>query len=131
MPRKVQVKNGGWFWAREKGEAPSPNSGRPRNIFKEAIRDVAEHSGKQVEVVGLLVDTDGNVTDQEVRVMIALPSVQAVVQTMFRRAAKGNVQAAKWLTETGYGKSIQLGEDPENPLGGGFAVVLPDNGRDR
>jgi hypothetical protein len=90
---------------------------------------VSESGVQDVVMSGYLVDADGNVTKERVQVSVTLPSVQAVVQKMFRKAGKGDVPAAKWLTETGYGKSVILGEDQDNPLGGGFAVVLPDNGR--
>lgn len=129
MARKVEGKNGGYLLAREPGEAPSPRSGRPRNVFREAIQLVAEKGVQDVVLSGYLVDADGKATGEKVQVLVTLPSVQAVVQKMFRRAGKGDVQAAKWLTETGYGKTLNLGEDPDNPIGGGFAVVLPENGR--
>lgn len=129
MAKKVEGKNGGTLYAREPGEKPSPRSGRPRNVFREAIQLVAEKGVQDVVLSGYLVDESGKVTKQKVQVSVTLPSVQAVVQKMFRRAGKGDVQAAKWLTETGYGKTLNLGEDPDNPIGGGFAVVLPENGR--
>lgn len=129
MAKKVSGKNGGYLLAREPGEPPSPKSGRPRNVFREAIQAVAEKGVQDVVLTGMLVDEKGVVTKQKVQVSVTLPSVQAVVQKMFRKAGKGDVPAAKWLTETGYGKTLNLGEDPDNPIGGGFAVVLPDNKR--
>lgn len=129
MAKKVEGKNGGFLMAREPGEPPSPKSGRRPNVFREAIQMVAESGVQDVEMYGYLVDADGKATKERVRVLITLPSVQAVVQKMFRKAGKGDVMAAKWLTETGYGKTLNLGEDPDNPIGGGFAVLLPDNKR--
>lgn len=129
MAKEVKGRNGGTLYAREPGDPASPKVGRPRNVFRDAIQMVAEKGVQDVVLVGYLVDEDGKVTRERVRVSVTLPSVQAVVQKMFRKAGKGDVQAAKWLTETGYGKTLNLGEDPDNPIGGGFAVVLPENGR--
>lgn len=129
MAKKVAGRNGGYLLARQPGEPASPKVGRPRNVFREAIQMVSEKGVHDVVLSGYLVDGDGNVTKEKVQVSITLPSVQAVVQKMFRKAGKGDVPAAKWLTETGYGKTLNLGEDPDNPIGGGFAVVLPDNKR--
>ena len=80
-------------------------------------------------VDGLLV-VDGEVTGQRVKVSVRFPAAEAVVVKMFRKAArKGDVAAARWLSETGFGKTINLADDPDNPIGGGFAIVLPDNSR--
>lgn len=71
---------------------------------------------------------DGEVTGERVKVSLRLPAAEAAVVKMFRKAAKkGDVAAARWLSETGFGKTINLADDSENPLGGGFAIVLPDN----
>jgi len=130
MAKQIKGRNGGTLIVREKGDpVTSPNVGRKRNVFREAIQAVAEGGVQDVVLSGYLVDDDGTVTKERVKVSVTLPSVQAVVQKMFRKAGKGDVPAAKWLTETGYGKTLNLGEDPDNPIGGGFAVVLPENGR--
>lgn len=119
---------GGTIYPREKGDPALPGAGRRKNPFKEIIQDVAEGGTLKMTVEGFLL-VDGVVTNQKVLVQITLPAADAVVRKMFKKAAKGNVPAAKWLTETGYDKTLKIGEDPDNPLGGGFAVILPDNKR--
>lgn len=129
MAKEVQGKNGGTLHPREKGEPALPGAGRPKNPFKEAIREQAEGGRSELVLEGLLV-VDGVATSERVKVLVSLPAAEAVVVKMFKKAArKGDVAAARWLSETGFGKTINLADDPDNPLGGGFAVVLPDNKR--
>jgi hypothetical protein len=126
--KRVKGRNGGTLLVLEKGDQSLPGNGRKKNPFREAIQAIAESESLEMTVEGRLI-VDGVVTDDIVKVRISAPSAQAVVWKMYREAKKGNVPAAKWLTETGFGKTVNLGEDPDNPLGGGFAVILPDNKR--
>ncbi|MCA0235469.1 MAG: hypothetical protein LCH81_03715 [Bacteroidetes bacterium] len=129
MAKQVSGKNGGTLMAQQPGDPGLPGAGRPKNPFKEAIRAQAEGGHTELVLDGFLV-VDGEVTGERVKVQVSLPAAEAVVVKMFRKAAKkGDVAAARWLSETGFGKTINLGDDPENPLGGGFAVILPDNKR--
>ena len=127
--KENEGKNGGTLKSMEKGDAALPGAGRKPNPFKEAIREHAEGGTTDLVVDGLLV-VDGEVTGQRVKVSVRFPAAEAVVVKMFRKAArKGDVAAARWLSETGFGKTINLADDPDNPIGGGFAIVLPDNSR--
>jgi hypothetical protein len=128
--KKIPAKNGGYFLAQQKGSPGLPGAGRPQNPFRRAIEAHAAGVFADMEVEGFLV-VDGQVTDQKVKVQVSLPSVEAVVARMFRQAyKKGDVAAAKWLSETGFGKTINLSNDPDNPIGGGgFVLLLPDNSR--
>lgn len=122
-------KNGGTLRSMQPGDPALPGAGRKPNPFKEAIREHAEGGTTDLVVDGLLV-VDGEVTGQRVKVSVRFPAAEAVVVKMFRKAArKGDVAAARWLSETGFGKTINLADDPDNPIGGGFAIVLPDNSR--
>lgn len=127
--KEVPGKNGGTLTPLEKGDPALPGAGRKPNPFKEAIREQAEGGSSELVLEGFLV-VDGVPTSERVKVLVHLPAAQAVVVRMFRKAAKkGDVAAARWLSETGFGKTINLADDPENPIGGGFAIVLPDNSR--
>lgn len=120
-------KNGGTLRSMQPGDPALPGAGRKPNPFKEAIREHAEGGRSELVLDGLLV-VDGAATSERVKVLVSLPAAEAVVVRMFRKAAKkGDVAAARWLSETGFGKTINLADDAENPLGGGFAIVLPDN----
>lgn len=126
--RAIKGRNGGTIYPFEKGQKALPGSGRPRNPFKETIRRLADDGGF-LDVTGVLLDGNGDATDQKVRVRVLFPAVEAVVRRMYKLAAKGRVPAAKWLVETGFGRTVNLANDEENPIGGGFAVLLPDNSR--
>jgi hypothetical protein len=126
--REKRGRHGGTLLVLEKGDRLK-GSGRPRNPFKEAIRAAAEQWSEDVRLSGRRV-VAGVVTDEIVEVVVSLPAVEAVVMKMFKKAAKkGDVAAARWLTDTAFGKTVNLADDPENPLSGGFAVILPANGR--
>jgi len=129
MAKMNAGRNGGTLHSMEKGDPARPGAGRPKNPFKEAIREQAEGGRSELVLEGLLV-VNGVATLERVKVLVSLPAAEAVVVKMFKKAArKGDVAAARWLSETGFGKTINLADDPENPLGGGFAVILPDNKR--
>ena len=129
MPKKVEARNGGFLLARLPGEKPSSKSGRPKNPFREYIKELADDSGPVI-LDGELLDEFGKLSGHRVRVAVAIPGALEVVRKMYLRAAKhGDVQAAKWLVESAFGKSVKLGDDEENPLFGGFAVILPSNSR--
>lgn len=126
--KKAQGRNGGTLNLMEVGDKAPAGAGRPKNPFKAAIREVGEADGAFVEMWAEMQE-NGQFSGKMVLVRVKMPAVRSVVETMFRKAQKGHVDAAKWLSETGYGKTLKLGDDDESPLGGGFAVILPDNGR--
>lgn len=127
--RVIPGRNGGRLHPQEKGKPAPPGVGRKPNLFKECIRQVSESGEVFLDVRGHIVNPDGTL-GEVVTVRAKFPAVEAVVRKMFKRAAKGRVDAARWISETGYGKpTVMLGQDEENPLGGGFAVLLPDNKR--
>jgi hypothetical protein len=127
--KENEGKFGGTLRSMEKGDPALPGAGRKPNPFKQAIQEHAEGGTTDMVIDGFLV-VDGEVTGERVKVSVRFPAAKAVVVKMFRKAAKkGDVAAARWLSETGFGKTITIGEDPDNPFGGGFAVVLPDNKR--
>lgn len=128
--KEIEGRNGGVLRAMEKGDAPLPNAGKKQNPFKQTIREVAEGGQNALTLEGYVINEEtGEVTGQKVRVSVLMPSVLAVVYGMFKKASKGNVGAARWLSETAFGKTVNLANDEENPIGGGFAVVLPPNRR--
>lgn len=123
-------RNGGTLWGLQNGDPAHPNAGRKPNPFKQAIRAAAEADGTKIRVTGKLIVND-ELTDQVVTVQIEVSTVEAVVHAMFKAAKKRDVAAARWLSETGFGKTINLANDDENPIGAGvFVVALPSNGRD-
>lgn len=125
----VQGRNGGKLYPQQKGQPAPAGAGRPRNHFREIIREIADQ-GKEVKVVmdGYLLDDSGNPIGDSVKVLVQIPAVSAIVMKAFKQAAKGNHNARKWLVEAGYGKTLSLGDD-ETLSGGGFVLVLPDNQR--
>lgn len=128
--KEVEGKNGGKLLAMQPGDKPPANAGRPKNPFKQYIRDFAETQEIEMVLSGIVLDDDDQPTGEKVRVLVSLPGAMSVVIRMYKQAArKGDVAAAKWLSETGFGKTLNLGQDEENPIGGGFAIVLPSNGR--
>ena len=129
MPNEIQGRNGGTLRPQKAGEPAPPGAGRPKNLFKQAIHDIAESEVLSVQLSGRLVE-GGVVTSKRVTVEVEMPSVQAVVYRMYKKAQAGDVAAAKWLSETGYGKTINLDAAGDGATGGGFAVImLPPNGR--
>lgn len=125
--KEIPGRYGGKLKPMRKGDLPPENAGRKKNLFKEYVRQVAEQGEVWMEVRGQVVKEDGTL-GEFVTIRAKFPAVEAVVRKMFKRASKGSVSAARWVSETGYGKPTTfVGEDEENPLGGGFAVVLPDN----
>ena len=112
--RAVKTERGGTLYPQAKGEPAPPGAGRPKNPFREAIR-IASEASKPVQLTGLLV-VDGVVTDRKATISIVLPGADAIVEKAMRQARKGDAQARKWLTETGWGKALNLGSDDENPL---------------
>lgn len=126
--RAIPGKHGGTLRPVSPGEPSPRGSGRKSNPFRSHIQELSE---KEFEVVakGRLLDEDGNPTGDLVPVSIVLPGALAVVAKAFRQAAKGNASARRWLTETGWGKTLNFAEDADSPLGLGFAVILPDNER--
>lgn len=123
MAKKVSAKNGGYLLLRQPGDPAVPGAGRKKNLFRAAIQELAEAEGL-VALDAELLDAEGKPTGQMVRVAVRLPGVVAVVRKMYVRAKKGDVAAARWLSETGWGKTVLLGEDEENPLPSGFRFIV-------
>lgn len=129
-PEKKAVvgRNGGVLYPQQSGSPALPGAGRKPNPFREFIKQFAEDD-TVVVVDGRLIGEDGNPTGEPVKVAVTFPGALAVVLKAFKQAKKGDAQARKWLTETGWGKTINLADDLDNPLGGGFVLVLPENKR--
>ena len=125
----VDGRNGGKLYPQQPGQPAPAGAGRPKNHFREMIREIADQ-GKSVKIVmeGHLVDEAGEPYGEPVQVLVKIPAVSAIVMKAFKQAAKGNHNARKWLVEAGYGKNITIGDD-DNALGGGFVLVLPENKR--
>lgn len=123
-------KGNGYLKPQQPGAPGRPGAGRPRNHFREMIREIADQD-KEVKVVmeGYLVDEAGDPVGNPVKVLVKIPAVSAIVMKAFKQAAKGNHNARKWLVEAGYGKTLNFGDDPDSPQGGGFVLVLPPNER--
>ena len=124
---------GGVLYPQQKGDPALPGAGRKPNPFRKLIQDWSEDD-QSIIVKGKLLDADGHATGEVVDVSVKMPGTLAVVLKAYKLAAKGDSQARKWLSETGFGKTINLeglgGGDADNPLGGGgFVLVLPNNGR--
>jgi hypothetical protein len=129
MDKTIKGRNGGILIPQVAGEKGKPGAGRTVNQFKAAILKHADGVKDKVELAGFLI-IDGKVTKERVKVLVSFPAVDAVVIKMFKRAAKkGDVAAARWLSETGYGKQLNLSNDPDSPIGSGFVVAMPPNNR--
>ncbi len=128
MKKTIAGKNGGVLHPQEAGRPAPPGAGRKPNPFREAIRDLAEVE-RTIVLKGRLLDADGNPTGKLVPVAVSLPGAAGVVMKAYKQAGKGDAQARKWLTETGWDKTVKLGQDEDSPLGGGFVLVLPENKR--
>lgn len=122
--KKNVGRNGGVLRSMEKGDKGLPGAGRKVNPFKEAILELSDGGKSAIEFEGLLLDESGSVTDTKVRVSVVLPSAFAVVCRMYRKASKGDVSAARWLSETGFGRTINHGVDEEIPVPTGFRFVI-------
>lgn len=121
--RTVTTVRGGTLYPQEKGQPAPPGAGRPKNPFREAIR-IASEASKPVQLTGFLV-VDGVVTERKATISIALPGADAIVEKAMRQARKGDAQARKWLTETGWGKALNIGMDDEiPPQFSGFRFVI-------
>jgi hypothetical protein len=121
-------KNGGMLKVQQLGDPALPGAGRKPNPFRHHIRELAE-TEQVVVLKGRLLDANGNPTGKLVKVAVSLPGAQGIVIKAMKAAAKNDAQARRWLTETGWGKDVNLANDPDNPLGGGFVLVLPENKR--
>jgi hypothetical protein len=128
MPKEIKGKNGGTLIPLQAGDPAPPGAGRKPNPFKHHIQELAE---TQTEIVlkGRLIGEDGSPTSSVVEVAVSLPGALGIVMKAYKSAAKGDAQARKWLTETGWGKSLNLVGDPDSPLEGGFVIMLPSNER--
>lgn len=123
-------RNGGLLTSQSVGDKGLPGAGRTVAPFKQHIRALAEGGVVTMDFDGWLLDADDKKTGELVRVRIDMPSALAVVVKMYKKAVKGDVGAARWLNETGYGKTLKFEDEDGNPMGAGFAMVLlPDNGR--
>lgn len=120
--------NGGLLMVQEKGQPAPPGAGRPKNPFRQFIREMSDNQVLNVIMPGYLVDENDVPYGEKVKVQIELPSVQAVVLRAFRQAAKGNASAREWLVKTGWDQVVKL-SDEDSPQGGGFVLVLPNNSR--
>ncbi len=125
--KEIEGLNGGKLIVREKGDPAIEGAGRKKNLFKSVIQEMSEFNGAPFQIKGFLME-NGEVTDRIVTIQTTIPAVEAVVAKMFKIAAKGDVSAARWLSETGYGKNFSLGND-DDQVSGGFVVVLPSNNR--
>lgn len=126
--KTIPGKNGGTLHPVQRGDPAPPGAGKKPNPFREAIRDLAE-SQQTIILKGRILDVNGNPTGDPVRVAVSLPGAAGVVLKAYKQAGKGDAQARKWLTETGWDKTVKLGNDEDSPLGGGFVLVLPENKR--
>lgn len=126
----VVGRNGGKLYPQKKGEkGHSPNLGRKTNPFKFDIRELAENDATHVLMEGILADAKGNSTNQKVKVYIEMPRVREIVLSHMRLAKK-DVQSAKWLSETGYGKPIFTDDDGEEMPFVGFKFIVEDRRKD-
>lgn len=126
--KAVPGKNGGTLFPQQAGQPAPANAGRKKNPFRYHIQELAEND-TEILVDGFVIDANGQPVGEKVKVLTKLPGALAVVLKAYRLAAKGDAQARKWLTEAGYDKTVNLANDPDNPLGGAFAVILPSNDR--
>ena len=124
----IPGRNGGTLYPFQSGEPAPPGVGRKANPFRYHIQELAELE-TEIVLKGRLLDADGKPYGEPVRVSVSLPGALGIVAKAYRMAAKGDAQARKWLTETGWGKSLNIGTDPDNPIEGGFVILLPDNKR--
>lgn len=124
----IPGRNGGTLTPQQPGMPGKPGAGRKPNPFRQHIQELADGETEFV-VKGRLLGKDGSPTGEIVEVAVSFPGALAIVGKAYKLAAKGDPNARKWLTETGWGKSLVIGEDPDAPVDGGFVLVLPSNGR--
>lgn len=124
----MEGRNGNVLKVMEPGDPAPKGAGRPKNPFKQAILELSDGGKSAIEFEGYLVDDSGVVTEDKVRVSVVLPSAFAVVCRMYRNASKGDVQAARWLSETGFGKTMNHGVDEDLVVPSGFRFVIETTG---
>lgn len=125
---KIPGRRGGTLHTQEPGQPAPPGAGRKPNPFRHHIQELAE-SETDIVLKGRILDADGNPTGQMVKVAVSLPGALGIAIKAYKMATKGDAQARKWLTETGWGKALNIGVDPDNPIDGGFVIILPPNER--
>lgn len=128
MTKVIEGRNGGKLYPQERGQPAPAGAGRKANPFKQHIQDLADLD-TEIVLSGRIVSEDGTRAETTVRVAVSLPGALGIVAKAYKLAAKGDAQARKWLTETGWGKNVIVGNDPDNPIDGGFVIVLPSNER--
>lgn len=125
--KEKKGRNGGVLHVQEVGDAGLPGAGRKPNPFREAIRELADK--EQILILKGRKVVNGEPTGELVEFAVSLPGAVGVVMKAYKKALKGDAQARKWLTDTGWDKTVKLGNDEDSPLGGGFVLVLPENKR--
>lgn len=125
--KEKKGRNGGTLHVREKGDAGLPGAGRNENPFRRHIRELADK--EQTIILKGRKMVNGEPTGELVEFAVSLPGAVGVVMKAYKKALKGDAQARKWLTETGWDKTVKLGNDEDSPLGGGFVLVLPESKR--
>ena len=123
--KQKKTKTGGILYVREKGDPAPPGAGRKENPWKFAIRKISENEEGHVLMDGVLADKNGNSTGQKVKVFVQMPAVEEVIYSMFARAKRGDTQAARWLQECGYGRTISE-DEKQLPVFSGFTFILDD-----
>lgn len=124
----VEGRRGGWLKPQKAGEpGHSPNLGRKKNPFREAIRLAAENEADFAVLEGFLADEKGKRTKEKVKVFVKIPKVTEIVYEQMKRA-KTSVDSARWLSETAYGKPMMTNDDGEELPMIGFKFVV-ENGR--
>lgn len=122
--KEKKGRNGGTLRVQEKGDAAPPGAGRRENPFRRHIRELAEK--EQVLILKGRKMVDGEPTGELVEFAVSLPGAMGVVMKAYKRALKGDAQARKWLTETGWDKTVKLGNDEDSPLIAGFSFIIED-----
>lgn len=124
MTKTIPGRRGGTLHPQQSGQPAPPNAGRKPNPFKHHIQELAE-SDNEIVLKGRILDADGNPTGQLVKVAVSLPGALGIVAKAYKMAAKGDANARRWLTETGWGKNFTVGDD-ETPLITGFSFIVED-----
>ena len=128
MKQEIEGRHGGVLYPQQKGmPAHSPNVGRKPNLFREAIRELADK--EQVLILKGRRMVNGEPVGEPTEFAVSLPCAFGVVLKAYKQAAKGDAQARKWLTDVGWDKTVKIGNDEDSPLGGGFVLMLPENKR--
>lgn len=126
--RQIPAKHGGFLIRREHGDAALPGAGRPPNPFKAAIRQLSEGGKVEVKLKGWLLNEKGEKVGEKRDLVVELPGVEGIVAKMFQKAAKGDVHAAKFLSEHGFGK-LSVRDSDESSGDVSYAIILPPNQR--